>query len=101
MRESGTREPDQAVMQRGAQWNKPLYKPEYWAKVRDLDFSKADVDPAYGCGKPVVMALRLSLTATRNTSRLHAPTFANRDSRVGSNRLNSSLQCSTSQRLRL
>ncbi len=53
MRKSGTREPDQAVMQRGAQWNKPLYKPEYWAKVRGLDFSKADVDPAYGCGKPV------------------------------------------------
>jgi hypothetical protein len=49
----GTREPDQAVMQRGAQWNKPLYKPEYWEKVRSLDFSKADVDPAYGCGQPV------------------------------------------------
>jgi hypothetical protein len=53
MRRMGTREPDQAVMQRGAQWNKPLYKPEYWEKVRSLDFSKADVDPAYGCGQPV------------------------------------------------
>lgn len=49
----GRFEPDQAVMQRGAQWNKPLYKPEYWEKVRSLDFSKADVDPAYGCDKPV------------------------------------------------
>ncbi len=29
IRKMGTREPDQAVMQRGAQWNKPLYKPEY------------------------------------------------------------------------
>ena len=53
IRQTGTREPDQAVMQRGAQWNKPLYKPEYWEKVRSLDFSKADVDPAYGCGQPV------------------------------------------------
>jgi len=53
LREKGAFEPDQAVMQRGAQWNKPLYKPEYWEKVRSLDFSKADVDPAYGCGHPV------------------------------------------------
>jgi hypothetical protein len=52
IRKTGTREPDQAVMQRGAQWNKPLYKPEYWEKVRSLDFSKADVDPGYGCGQP-------------------------------------------------
>lgn len=49
----GRFEPDQAVMQRGAQWNKPLYKPEFWEKVRSLDFSKADVDPAYGCSNPV------------------------------------------------
>ena len=53
LREKGTFEPDQAVMQRGAQWNKPLYKPEYWEKVRSLDFSKADVDPSYGCTHPV------------------------------------------------
>ena len=52
LREKGTFEPDQAVMQRGAQWNKPLYKPEYWEKVRSLDYSKADVDPAYGCTHP-------------------------------------------------
>jgi hypothetical protein len=32
--------------------SRPLYKPEYWEKVRSLDFSKADVDPNYGCGKP-------------------------------------------------
>ena len=53
LRARGTFEPDQAVMQRGAQWNKPLYKPEFWERVRSLDFGKADVDPAYGCGKPV------------------------------------------------
>ena len=53
LRGRGLFEPDQAVMQRGAQWNKPLYKPEYWDKVRSLDFSKADVDPAYGCTHPV------------------------------------------------
>jgi len=49
----GRFEPDQAVMQRAAQWNKPLYKPEYWEKVRSLDFGKAGVDPAYGCHAPV------------------------------------------------
>lgn len=53
LRARGFFEPDQAVMQRAAQWNKPLYKPEYWDKVRSLDFSKADVDPAYGCTYPV------------------------------------------------
>ena len=52
LRRMGALEPDQATMQRGAQWNKPLYKPEYWEKVRSLDFSKSDVDPNYGCGKP-------------------------------------------------
>lgn len=52
LRRRGAFEPDQATMQRGAQWNKPLYKPEYWEKVRSLDFSKADVDPNFGCGKP-------------------------------------------------
>ena len=49
LRMKGTFEPDQVVMQRGAQWNKPMYKAEYWEKVRSLDFSKIDVDPAYGC----------------------------------------------------
>ncbi|MBI4888348.1 MAG: hypothetical protein HY824_14735 [Acidobacteria bacterium] len=53
LRMKGTFEPDQAVMQRGAQWNKPLYKPELWEKVRSLDFGKADIDPAYGCTHPV------------------------------------------------
>ena len=53
LRRMGGFEPDQASMQRAAQWNKPLYKPEYWEKVRSLDFSRADVDPAYGCGKPI------------------------------------------------
>jgi len=52
LRAKGTFEPDQAVMQRGAQWNKPLYKPEYWERVRSLDFGKADIDPNYGCIHP-------------------------------------------------
>jgi hypothetical protein len=52
LRRPGAFEADQSSMQRGAQWNKPLYKPEYWEKVRGLDYSKADVDPAYGCYKP-------------------------------------------------
>lgn len=53
LRARGTFEPDQATKQRAAQWNKPLYKPEYWEKVRSLDYSKVDVDPVYGCGKPI------------------------------------------------
>ena len=54
IRRRGTFEPDQMVMQRGSKWNKPLYKPEYWEKVRSLDFSKVDVDPAYACLPPGV-----------------------------------------------
>lgn len=53
LRRRGAFEPDQSAMQRGAQWNKPLYKPEYWDKVRSLDYGKSDADPAYGCYKPV------------------------------------------------
>ena len=53
LRRDGAFEADQSAMQRGAQWNKPIYKPEYWEKVRQLDYGKADVDPAYGCYKPV------------------------------------------------
>ena len=49
IRRMGTFEPDQSVMQRGAAWNKPMYKPEYWEKVRSLDFSKVDVDPVFRC----------------------------------------------------
>src|ERR1044071_5839568 len=45
LRRIGGFEPDQAAMQRAAQWNKPLYKPEFWEKVRSLDFSKSDTDP--------------------------------------------------------
>jgi len=53
LRRPGGFEADQSAMQRGAQWNKPLYKPEYWDKVRSLDYGKVDVDPFYGCYKPL------------------------------------------------
>ena len=53
LRRDGAFEADQSAMQRGAQWNKPIYKPEYWEKVRQLDYSRVDVDPVYGCYKPV------------------------------------------------
>jgi len=53
LRRKGAFEADQSAMQRGAQWNKPLYKPEFWEKVRSLDYGKSDIDPAYGCYKPV------------------------------------------------
>jgi len=53
LRRKGAFEADQSAMQRGAQWNKPLYKPEFWDKVRSLDYGKSDVDPAYGCYRPV------------------------------------------------
>lgn len=44
-----TLEPDQAVMQRGNTWNRPIYKPEYWEKVHNLDFSRVEVDPHFTC----------------------------------------------------
>ena len=53
LRRGGAFEADQSSMQRGAQWNKPLYKPEYWDKVRSLDYGKVDVDPFYGCYHPL------------------------------------------------
>ena len=53
LRRNGAFEADQSSMQRGAQWNKPLYKPEYWDKVRSLDYGKVDVDPYYGCYHPL------------------------------------------------
>src|SRR5437870_12787960 len=54
IRRMGTFEPDQAVLQRGVAWNKPIYKPEFWEKVRSLDFSRVDVDPAFRCLPPGV-----------------------------------------------
>jgi hypothetical protein len=54
VRRMGTFEPDQSVLQRGVAWNKPIYKPEFWEKVRSLDFSMVDVDPAFRCLPPGV-----------------------------------------------
>lgn len=42
-------EPDQAVMQRGNAWNKPVYKPEYWEKIYNLDYGKVTDDPSFAC----------------------------------------------------
>jgi len=53
LRRNGAFEADQSAMQRGAQWNKPLYKPEFWDKVRSLDYGKVEEDPFYGCYKPL------------------------------------------------
>jgi len=50
----GSLEFDQAVLQRGAGWDKPLYRPEFWAKVRSLDRSRIDVDPVWNCNTPGV-----------------------------------------------
>ena len=49
LRRRGTFEPDQFVMQKSSYRNKPVYKPEYWPKVRGLDFSKVDVDAVFRC----------------------------------------------------
>ena len=49
LRKMGTFEPDQMVLQRSAYLNRPIYKPEYWDKVRGLAFSKVDVDPVFRC----------------------------------------------------
>ncbi len=53
LRRPGGFEPDQSAMQRAAQWNKPLYKPEFWEKVRGLDYGKVEDDPYYGCYHPL------------------------------------------------
>ena len=53
LRRNGAFEADQSALQRGAQWNKPLYKPENWDKVRSLDYGKVEEDPFYGCYKPL------------------------------------------------
>ena len=53
LRRPGGFEADQSSMQRGAQWNKPLYKPEYWEKVRSLDYGRVEGDPYYGCYHPL------------------------------------------------
>lgn len=41
-------EKDSAVLQR-AHANKPLYKPEYWDTVQDLDWNGLTVDPVFNC----------------------------------------------------
>ncbi len=54
LRRQGTFEADQGTSQRASEWNKPIYKPEFWKKVRSLDYSRVDVDPAYNCTEPGV-----------------------------------------------
>jgi hypothetical protein len=54
LRADGTFEPDQAALQRASGWLKPIYKPEFWDKVRGLDFGKSDGDPVYSCNPPGV-----------------------------------------------
>ena len=44
-----TGEADQTVIQRAAGYIKPIYKPEYWEKVRSLDFSTITTDPVFRC----------------------------------------------------
>ena len=41
-------ERDSGIMQR-MDPNRPLYKPEYWQKVRDLDYDGNAKDPAFSC----------------------------------------------------
>ncbi len=41
-------ERDNALMRR-ADPNKPLYKPEFWARVQELDQNGNSADPSYGC----------------------------------------------------
>jgi hypothetical protein len=51
-------EQDATLMMRGNP-NKPWYKPEYWAKVRELDETgtRTGVDPGFGCRNPGVARL--------------------------------------------
>jgi hypothetical protein len=43
-----TAEIDGALVNKGDR-NKPMYKPEYWAKVRDLELHSLKTDPQYRC----------------------------------------------------
>lgn len=52
LRKDGVFEPDQVALHRSSVWEKPLYKPEFWQQVRDLDFSEVDVDTTYNCYPP-------------------------------------------------
>lgn len=63
-----TFEADQATMQRANSWNKPLYKPEHWQKVRELDFSLVEIDPEYLCGAPGIPRIGMvnKITQTDN-----------------------------------
>lgn len=49
LRRDGTFEPDQAALQRASGWLKPMYKPQFWNKVRGLDYGKSDGDPVFAC----------------------------------------------------
>ncbi len=42
-------EPDQAAFQRASHWNRPIYKPEHWEKVYNLDYGRVEGDPAFHC----------------------------------------------------
>src|SRR5262245_56962872 len=44
-------EPDQAAMQRGNNWNRPIYKPELWEKIYSTDYGLVTGDPAFHCAK--------------------------------------------------
>ena len=41
-------EKDSAVLQR-AHRNKPLYRPEYWDRIQDLDWNGLTLDPVFNC----------------------------------------------------
>lgn len=42
-------EPDQAAMQRGNNWSRPVYKPELWEKVYGTDYGPVVGDPTFHC----------------------------------------------------
>jgi len=44
----GNFEKDSAVLER-SETNKPIYKPEYWDKVQDLDWNGLTIDPSFHC----------------------------------------------------
>ena len=70
LRRPGGFEADQSAMQRGAQWNKPLYKPESWEKVRSLDYGKVEGDPDMAVTSRLASRARMFPGAScRRTSR--------------------------------
>ena len=65
-------ENDSFISQKGQQ-NVPQYKPEYWAKVRDLDYNGNTQDPSFNCFPAGVPRADPRRSARRRRPRTRVP----------------------------